>query len=124
MARQARRRARTYLRVTSWTWPVGFLAILSGWVVAEVGRQPWLATGILRTADAASPVGAGQVATTLVLFVIVYAAVFAAGIVYINRLIIKGPTPEAPPPEGVPHRPLTAAASAAPGGATGATELR
>jgi cytochrome d ubiquinol oxidase subunit I len=115
--------ARTYLRVTSWTWPVGFLAILSGWVVAEVGRQPWLATGILRTVDAASPVGAAQVATTLVLFVIVYATVFAAGIVYINRLIIKGPTPEAPPPEGVPHRPITAATSAAPGGPTGAAEV-
>jgi cytochrome d ubiquinol oxidase subunit I len=116
--------ARTYLRLTSWTWPVGFLAILAGWIVAEVGRQPWLATGILRTADAASPVGAGQVATTLVLFVVVYLAIFAAGIVYINRLINKGPTPEAPHPEGVPNRPITAATSAAPGGPTGAEELR
>jgi cytochrome d ubiquinol oxidase subunit I len=116
--------ARTYLRLTSWTWPVGFLAILSGWIVAEVGRQPWLATGILRTADAASPVGAAQVATTLALFVVVYLAIFAAGIVYINRLIDKGPTPEAPHPEGVPSRPITAATSVAPGGPTGAAEIR
>ncbi|MCB1502379.1 MAG: cytochrome ubiquinol oxidase subunit I [Bauldia sp.] len=101
--------ARWYLRFASWSWPIGFLAILSGWIVAEVGRQPWLATGILRTADAASPVEAGQVATTLVLFVVVYLLVFAAGIVYINRLINKGPTPEKPPPKGVPSRPLTAA---------------
>ncbi|HET7715692.1 MAG TPA: cytochrome ubiquinol oxidase subunit I [Bauldia sp.] len=116
--------ARTYLRLASWSWPVGFLAILSGWIVAEVGRQPWVATGILRTADAASPVGAGQVATTLVLFVVVYLAIFAAGIVYINRLIDKGPTPEREPPEGVPHRPITAATSVAPGGPTGGEEVR
>lgn len=116
--------ARAYLRLTSWTWPIGFLAILSGWIIAEVGRQPWLATGILRTADAASPVGAGQVAATLALFVIVYLAIFAAGIVYINRLINKGPTPEAPHPEGVPNRPITAATLAAPGGPAGAAELR
>jgi cytochrome bd ubiquinol oxidase subunit I len=100
---------RWYLRFASWSWPIGFLAILAGWIVAEVGRQPWLATGILRTLDAASPVSAGQVATTLVLFIVVYLSIFAAGIVYINRLINKGPTPEKPPPEGVPNRPLTAA---------------
>ncbi len=105
--------SRAYLRFASWSWPIGFLAILSGWVVAEVGRQPWLATGILRTADAASPVPAGAVGATLVLFLIVYGIVFAAGIVYMNRLINKGPTPERPPPEGVPSRPLTAATSAA-----------
>ncbi len=66
---------------------------------------------------------AEQVATTLVLFVIVYVTIFAAGIVYINRLIIKGPTPEAPSPEGVPNRPITAATSAEPGGPTGAAEI-
>ena len=102
---------RWYLRFASWSWPIGFLAILAGWIVAEVGRQPWVATGILRTADAASPVSAEQVATTLVLFIVVYLLIFAAGIVYINRLINKGPTPEKPPPEGVPSRPLTAAGS-------------
>jgi len=115
--------ARTYLRGASWSWPVGFLAILSGWVVAEVGRQPWVATGILRTSDAASPIGAGQVGATLVLFVIVYAIVFSAGIVYINRLINKGPTPERASPAGVPHRPITAATSTEPPGPTGAAEL-
>ena len=98
-----------FLRIASLSWPAGFVAILSGWTVAETGRQPWIATGVLRTADAASPVEPGAVATTLVLFLIVYAIVFAAGIVYMNRLIRKGPSPEAPPPTGVPNRPLTAA---------------
>jgi cytochrome bd ubiquinol oxidase subunit I len=105
--------SRFYLRLASWSWPLGFLAVLAGWFVAEVGRQPWVATGILRTADAASPISAGQVATTLILFVIVYGIVFSAGLIYMNRLIRKGPVEE-PPPEGLPSRPLSAATSATP----------
>ncbi len=114
--------SRLYLRLASWTWPIGFLAILCGWIVAEVGRQPWLATGILRTIDAASPISAEQVATTLVLFVIVYGIVFSAGLIYMNRLIRKGPSTETTePPEGLPSRPLTGAtgAEAAAGTANG-----
>ena len=105
--------SRFFLRLASWTWPIGFLAVLSGWIVAEVGRQPWLVTGILRTADAASPISAEAVATTLVLFVIVYGIIFSAGLIYMNRLIRKGPTGELAPPEGVPSRPLTGATGAA-----------
>jgi cytochrome d ubiquinol oxidase subunit I len=100
-----------YMRLASFTWPLGFIAVLAGWTVTEQGRQPWLATGILRTADAVSPVGAVQVAVTLVLFVLVYAIIFMAGITYINRLINRGPTPEEKLPEGVANRPLTAATS-------------
>jgi cytochrome bd-type quinol oxidase subunit 1 len=92
--------------------PFGFIAILAGWTVAEVGRQPWLATGILRTADAASPVPAAAVAATLVLFLIVYGIVFAAGILYMNRLIDRGPAGEGLPVDGVPSRPISAAGAA------------
>ncbi|MEQ8702024.1 MAG: cytochrome ubiquinol oxidase subunit I [Bauldia litoralis] len=103
-------KSRLFLRLASWSWPIGFVAVLSGWVVAEVGRQPWVATGILRTVDAASPISAAQVATTLVLFVIVYGIVFSAGLIYMNRLINKGPGPATmEPPDGVPNRPLTGA---------------
>jgi cytochrome d ubiquinol oxidase subunit I len=105
---------RWYLTPLSMAWPAGFVAILAGWWVTETGRQPWLATGILRTADAASPVSAGAVLTTLILFVIVYSVVFSMGIYYINRLIEKGPTgASVKPPEGVPSRPLSAAEEAA-----------
>ncbi|HEY9214165.1 MAG TPA: cytochrome ubiquinol oxidase subunit I [Ancylobacter sp.] len=103
-----------YLWPVRHVWPLGFIAILSGWFVTEVGRQPWIATGILRTLDAASPVEAWAVATTLVLFVLVYGVVFSGGIYYINRLIVKGPqgasleTPE----EGMPSRPLASAGEA------------
>ena len=101
--------SRLFLRLVSLSWPLGFIAIIAGWTVAEVGRQPWIATGILRTADAASPVPAQSVATTLILFVVVYGIVFAAGIVYINRLIRRGPMTRRHELEGVPNRPLSAA---------------
>ncbi|MGF7163465.1 cytochrome d ubiquinol oxidase subunit I [Rhodoligotrophos appendicifer] len=80
-----------YLRFVAQTWPIGFIAVLSGWFTTEVGRQPWVATGILRTVDAISPVTAGAVLTTLILFVLVYGVVFSAGIYYINRLLDIGP---------------------------------
>src|ERR1041385_1381152 len=82
---------RWYLLVMSQMWWIGFIAVISGWVVTEPGRRPWIAQGILRTADATSPVSASHVLTTLILFVVVYAIVFAMGIYYINRLINRGP---------------------------------
>ncbi|AHB49698.1 cytochrome D ubiquinol oxidase subunit I [Hyphomicrobium nitrativorans NL23] len=102
-----------FLKAVSISWPAGFVAILAGWWVTETGRQPWIAHGILRTKDAASPVAAGAVLTTLILFVIVYSVVFSMGIYYINRLIEKGPTGAAVKPSGgVPSRPLSAAEEA------------
>ena len=102
-----------FLKALSISWPAGFIAILAGWWVTETGRQPWIAHGILRTKDAASPVAAGAVLTTLILFVIVYSIVFSMGMYYINRLIEKGPTGAAvKPSEGVPSRPLSAAEEA------------
>ena len=105
---------RWYLKIAAHTWWTGFVAVIAGWVVTETGRQPWLVQGILRTADAVSPVPAASVATTLALFVVVYGVVFSFGIYYINRLIAKGPQDHAPAaPEGFGHRPLAAAHDAA-----------
>lgn len=84
---------RLWLQAGWLSWPLGFVAIIAGWFVAEVGRQPWTVTGILRTADAVSPIPGGSVAVSLALFVIVYGIIFTAGIVYINRKIIAGPEP-------------------------------
>lgn len=81
---------RWYLRVIAQTWWIGFVAVIAGWVVTESGRQPWIVQGILRTADATSPVIGPAIAVTLVLFVVVYAVIFSAGIYFINRLIAKG----------------------------------
>lgn len=106
--------ARWFLTPLAYSWPFGFIAILAGWWVTETGRQPWVVTGLLRTADAVSPVSASAVLTTLVLFVLIYTSVFSMGIYYINRLIAKGPKDiGAKPEKGVPSRPLSGATDAA-----------
>ena len=81
---------RWYLTIVANTWWVGFVAVIAGWMVTESGRQPWLVHGILRTADAVSPVPAGSVLATLILFVVVYLTVFSFGAYFINRLITRG----------------------------------
>lgn len=103
-----------YLRLASYAWPLGFIAIVAGWWVTETGRQPYLVYGILRTADAVSPVAFGAVLLSLTLFVVVYSSVFSMGVYYINKLIEKGPQGRAKDvPDGVPSRPLSAAGDAA-----------
>ena len=69
---------------------LGFIAVISGWVVAEVGRQPYTVYGALRTVDSVSPVPAGQVAFSLLVFMTVYAIIFTAGIVYMSRIATRG----------------------------------
>jgi cytochrome d ubiquinol oxidase subunit I len=102
---------RWYLHVVARAWWLGFVAILAGWLTTESGRQPYVAYGILRTDEALSPVGAATVATSLILFVLVYCVVFSIGIYYIHRLIWNGPKGEAVKPvvlpEGLPSRPLS-----------------
>jgi cytochrome d ubiquinol oxidase subunit I len=83
-------------------------------VVTESGRQPWIVQGVLRTADASSPVPGATIAGTLALFVIVYGFVFSFGIYYINRLIAQGPQGHATQdPESFTGNPLSAAHDAA-----------
>ena len=84
---------RWYLRVMANCWWIGFIAVISGWIVTETGRQPWVVYGVMRTADATSPVAAHAVLGTLILFVLAYGTVFWFGIYYINRLIARGPDP-------------------------------
>ena len=82
---------RWYLRVMAQCWWLGFVAVIAGWVVTESGRQPWIVQGIMRTADATSPVPGATIAGTLALFVLAYGVVFSMGIYYINRLIAPRP---------------------------------
>jgi cytochrome bd ubiquinol oxidase subunit I len=105
--------SRWFLLPASWSWPLGFVAILAGWIVTEQGRQPWVVYGLMRTADGVSPVPAASIAGTLALFVFIYGIVFAMGLYYINRLIVAGPKEVvAAPPDGVPNRPISAAEEA------------
>lgn len=71
--------------------PSGFIALLAGWFVTEIGRQPWTAYGVIRTTKSVSPaILGGQVAWSLLAFVVMYTLVFGAGSYYILKLIGKG----------------------------------
>jgi len=71
--------------------PAGFISVLAGWFVTEVGRQPYIVYGALRTSETISPVIGPNVALSLLAFIITYTFVFGAGSYYILRLIGKGP---------------------------------
>lgn len=71
--------------------PTGFIAVIAGWFVTEVGRQPWTVYQTLRTTQSISPVVAEQVMITLLGFVLVYTFVFGAGVFYVIKLIRQGP---------------------------------
>jgi cytochrome bd ubiquinol oxidase subunit I len=88
--------SRQYLRAAAVSWPLGFIAVIAGWTTTETGRQPWLATGIIRTADGSSPVAAGAVGVSLILFILIWRGPILA-------------TPSDADRAHVPHRPISAA---------------
>jgi len=72
--------------------PLGFIAILAGWFTTEIGRQPWVVHGMIRTADAVTPaLTGGAVLTSLIVFMVVYAIIYGAGTYYLFRLLTIGP---------------------------------
>jgi cytochrome d ubiquinol oxidase subunit I len=75
----------------------GWIATLAGWYVTEIGRQPWLVTGVLTTADAVGPVPAASVASTLIMYLVLYAGLLAAYIATLYRLAAKGRLSDAVP---------------------------
>lgn len=94
--------------------PSGVVALLAGWYTTEIGRQPWVVYGLMRTADAVSNHSELTLSVTLVVLFVVYVAVFGTGIGYLLKLIKRGPdADESPPdvdsPEHRPARPLSAA---------------
>jgi cytochrome d ubiquinol oxidase subunit I len=101
-------------RLYDWRWlhrfaiamgPMGFVAVIAGWVTTEVGRQPFTVWGLLRTAQSVSPLHVPAVASSLVAFFVVYVIVFGAGIFYILRLMSRPPQPgEAGPAAELPTR--------------------
>ena len=77
----------------AWVWalPLSYLAMESGWVTREVGRQPWIIYGVLRTQHAASPLAAGTVAGSLLFFAGIYAVLLAVFLIFVRRILSKGP---------------------------------
>ena len=82
---------RLFLNFALWMGPSGLIAILAGWFTTEIGRQPWTVYGLMRTADSVSAHGATEVGVTLLLFILIYTAVFGTGIGYLLRLVRIGP---------------------------------
>jgi cytochrome bd ubiquinol oxidase subunit I len=94
-------------------FPLPWIAILTGWFTAEVGRQPWTVYGVLRTAKAMTPfLRAPTAATSLIVYGVVYSFIFAFGIYYIHRLLRAGPEEDLvqPPAAAVPNRPMSVVA--------------
>lgn len=99
-----------YLRFAQWMVPSGFIAVIAGWIVAEMGRQPWTVYGLLRTADSVTASLTGSdVLLSLSLYVIVYAVIYAAAFYYLFKLVWHGPDPLlVPEPDARPARTLSA----------------
>jgi cytochrome bd ubiquinol oxidase subunit I len=115
IVRRRLRESPAFLRAATWSIPAGYLAVTAGWTTTEVGRQPWVVYGHLRTADAVSPNLTGaDVALSLALYVVVYAVIFGAGLYYLMRLVQRGLPEELPEarPDARPARPLSAASDA------------
>ncbi|MEG2043154.1 MAG: cytochrome ubiquinol oxidase subunit I, partial [Hafnia sp.] len=85
--------SRPFLHFVFWMGPSGLIAILAGWITTEVGRQPWIVHGLMRTKDAVSAHGDLHMSISLLTFFVVYGAVFGVGYAYMMRLIRKGPEP-------------------------------
>lgn len=84
---------RWLLSILVWTIPLPYLALQAGWAVAEVGRQPWIVWGLMRTADAVSPIAASQVAVSLTAFILVYGLLGLAAFFLLFKYARKGPAP-------------------------------
>ena len=102
-----------YLRWCMLMSPLGFIAVLAGWTTTEVGRQPWVIYGLMRTRDAVTPsLTTADVLISLLLYVIGYAIIFGGGLFLLRRLVHIGPPPpaqdEAHEVQAHPKRPLSA----------------
>jgi cytochrome bd ubiquinol oxidase subunit I len=102
-----------YLRVLTWMIPLPFVAVIAGWMTTEVGRQPWVLYEHITVQDGLTPSLTGGMALfTLIGYVLVYAAVFTAGIYYMVQIVRQGIGAEAEPPQEQhprPKRPLSVA---------------
>jgi cytochrome d ubiquinol oxidase subunit I len=94
--------SRAFLRFATLMGPSGLIALLAGWMTTEIGRQPWVVYGVMRTEHAVSNHSALALSTTLILFVVMYCAVFGTGIRYMLKLVAKGPG-ESGEADHIPH---------------------
>lgn len=82
------------LKVMLFSIPLPYLACQAGWTVTEVGRQPWVVYGVMRTSDAVSPIAAPQVAVSLTAFIVVYSLLGLVAFALMARYATRGPAME------------------------------
>ncbi|TSD60745.1 cytochrome bd-I ubiquinol oxidase subunit CydA [Variovorax sp. KBS0712] len=122
-ARRALDRHRWLLKVAVWAIPLPWIAIESGWLVAEFGRQPWVIEGVLPTAVAVSNLGVTTLLITLAGFIAIYTTLLIIEMKLMLKAIRKGPEVEHTPTEGdarshiPPARAATSSSSASTGSA-------
>src|SRR6516225_630849 len=81
-----------FLRLLQFVAPLGFLAVIAGWCVTEVGRQPWTVYGLLRTAQSVSPsLTSFDVAISLAGYMLVYLLIYPSGLMLMLRIVRIGP---------------------------------
>ncbi len=85
-----------FLKIMLFSIPLPYIAIETGWMLAEVGRQPWIVYGLMKTSDAASPVAGYQVMVSLVAFVVLYSLLGGVAFYLMAKHARKGPLPEVP----------------------------
>jgi cytochrome bd ubiquinol oxidase subunit I len=91
-----------FLRLCQWVAPLGFMAVVAGWITTEVGRQPWTVFGLMRTANSVSPsLTGGDVLGSLLLYMAVYLVMFPAGIAFMASMVRGGVQGEAQQRESV-----------------------
>ena len=101
---------RLLLWATFLSFPLPFVATLTGWFTAEVGRQPWTVYGVMKTADAVTPhLTVAATLSSLIFFGIIYLLIFSFGTLFIYRTLRAGPSAGAPPSTTNAKRPLALA---------------
>ncbi|CCO22931.1 Cytochrome d ubiquinol oxidase subunit 1 [Maridesulfovibrio hydrothermalis AM13 = DSM 14728] len=83
-----------YLRIMLYAIPLPYIAVWAGWAVAEVGRQPWIVYGIMKTSDAVSPIATSQVAFSFIALTTLYTLLGGVEIFLLAKFARKGPQPE------------------------------
>ncbi len=91
-----------FLQLCQLAIPIGFVAVIAGWVTTEVGRQPWTVYGLLRTADSVSPSLTGRdVLISLLAYMGVYLLMYPSGLLLMIRIVRRGPTPSEEPDDAI-----------------------